>query len=157
LRNTENTVEDVPNLMDYGTSLGRRFRSLKLWMVMRYFGHEGLAARIREHIRLAQLFAEWVDEASTFERLAPTPFSTICFRAHLTGVDDESKLEALNEGIMNSINAQGRFFLSHTKLNGKFTIRVAIGNIRTTETDIRDLWNTLQTCLSDMSVMYSQE
>ena len=76
-------------------------------------------------------------------------------RRHLS--DDESKLEALNEGIMNSINAQGRFFLSHTKLNGKFTIRVAIGNIRTTETDIRDLWNTLQTCLKDMSVMYSQE
>ena len=157
LRNTEITGEDVPNLMDYGTSLGRRFRSLKLWMIMRYFGQEGLAARIREHIRLAQLFAGWVDEASTFERLAPTPFSTICFRAHPTGMDDESKLEALNEGIMNSINAHGRFFLSHTKLNGKFTIRVAIGNIRTTETDIRDLWNILQTCLKDMSVMYSQE
>src|SRR6266702_5740285 len=155
LRNTESVGDEVPNLMDYGTSLGRRFRSLKLWMIMRYFGQEGLAARIREHIRLAQLFAEWVDEASTFERLAPTPFSTICFRAHPTGVDDESKLEALNEGIMNSINAQGRFFLSHTKLNGKFTMRVAIGNIRNTETDIRDLWNILQTCLKDMSVIYS--
>ena len=70
-------------------------------------------------------------------------------------MDDESKLEALNEGIMNSINEQGRFFLSHTKLNGKFTIRVAIGNLRTTETDIRDLWNVLQTCLKDMSVIYS--
>ncbi len=155
LRNAESTGEDVPNLMDYGTSLGRRFRSLKLWMIMRYFGQEGLAARIREHIRLAQLFAGWVDESSTFERLAPTPFSTVCFRAHPTGVDDESKLEALSEGIMNSINAHGRFFLSHTKLNGKFTMRVAIGNIRTTETDIRDLWNILQTCLKDMSVIYS--
>src|SRR6266576_178835 len=131
LRNTESTGEEVPNLMDYGTSLGRRFRALKLWMILRYFGQEGLSARIREHIRLAQLFAAWVDEASTFERLAPTPFSTICFRAHPTGMDDESKLEALNEGIMNSINAHGQFFLSHTKLNGKFTIRVAIGNIRT--------------------------
>ncbi len=147
LHTAESTGEEAPNLMDYGTSLGRRFRSLKLWMIMRYFGQEGLAARIREHIRLAQLFAGWVDEASTFERLAPTPFSTICFRAHPRGMDDESKLEALNEGIMNSINAHGRFFLSHTKLNGKFTIRVAIGNIRTTETDIRDLWNILQTCL----------
>src|SRR5712691_1775576 len=151
LRNTESTGEEVPNLMDYGTSLGRRFRSLKLWMIMRYFGQEGLAARIREHNRLAQLVPGWVDDASTFERLAPTPFSTICFRAHPTGMDDESKLEALNEGIMNSINAHGRFFLSHTKLNGKFTIRVAIGNIRTTETDIRDLWNILQTCLKDIS------
>src|SRR5947199_2768682 len=151
LRNTEISGEDVPNLMDYGTSLGRRFRSLKLWMIMRYFGQEGLAARIREHIRLAQLFAGWVDEAPAFERLAPTPFSTICFRAHPIGMNDESKLESLNEGIMNSINEQGRFFLSHTKLNGKFTIRVAIGNIRTTETDIKDLWNILQTCLIDMS------
>jgi aromatic-L-amino-acid decarboxylase len=151
LRNTESTGEEVPNLMDYGTSLGRRFRSLKLWMIMRYFGQEGLAARIREHVRLAQLFARWVDEASAFERLAPTPFSTVCFRAHPSGMDDESKLEALNEGIMNHINAQGRFFLSHTKLNGIYTIRVAIGNLRTTETDIRDLWVELQTCLKDIS------
>ena len=151
LRNTESTGEEVPNLMDYGTSLGRRFRSLKLWMIMRYFGQEGLAARIREHVRLAQLFARWVDEAPAFERLAPTPFSTVCFRAHQSGIDDESKLEALNEGIMNHINAQGRFFLSHTKLNGIYTIRVAIGNLRTTETDIRDLWVELQTCLKDIS------
>jgi len=155
LRNTESTIEDVPNLMDYGTSLGRRFRSLKLWMIMRYFGQEGLAARIRKHIRLAQLFAGWVDETSTFERLAPAPFSTICFRAHPIGWDDESKLDALNEGIINSINATGGFLLSHTRLKGKFTIRVAIGNLRTTEVDIRDLWNILQTCLSDMSVVYS--
>ena len=151
LRNTESTGEEVPNLMDYGTSLGRRFRSLKLWIIMRYFGQEGLAARIREHMRLAQLFARWVDEAPAFERLAPTPFSTVCFRAHQSGIDDESKLEALNEGIMNHINAQGRFFLSHTKLNGIYTIRVAIGNLRTTETDIRDLWVELQTCLKDIS------
>jgi aromatic-L-amino-acid decarboxylase len=154
LRNTESAREDVLNLMDYGTSLGRRFRSLKLWMIMRYFGQDGLAARIREHIRLARLFAGWIDEVSTFERLAPIPFSTICFRAHPIGMDDESKLDALNESIINSINEQGRFFLSHTKLNGKFTIRVAIGNLRTTETDIRDLWHILQTCLKDMSVVY---
>ena len=151
LRNAESTREEVPNLMDYGTSLGRRFRSLKLWMIMRYFGQEGLAARIREHVRLAQLFARWVDEAPAFERLAPTPFSTVCFRAHPLGMDQESKLEALNEGIINRINVQSRFFLSHTKLNGIFTIRVAIGNLRTTEADIQDLWDKLQTCLIDTS------
>ncbi len=152
LCNTESTGEEAPNLMDYGTSLGRRFRSLKFWMVMRYFGQEGLAARIREHIRLAQLFAGWVDEAQAFERLAPTPFSTVCFRAHPSEIEDESKLEALNKDIINRINARGRFFLSHTKLNGIFTMRVAIGNLRTTETDIRDLWDNLQTYLKDMSV-----
>ncbi len=151
LRNTESTGDEVPNLMDYGTSLGRRFRSLKLWMIMRYFGQEGLAARIREHIRLGQLFALWVDESPDFERMAPTPFSTVCFRVHPQGMDEEEQLEALNERLMNDINAHGRFFLSHTKLHGKFTMRVAVGNVRTTEKDLRDLWADFQTYLKDMS------
>ena len=148
LRNTESVGDEVPNLMDYGTSLGRRFRSLKLWMIIRYFGQEGLAARIREHIRLGQLVAQWVDESPEFERLAPTPFSTVCFRAHPQGLDDEAQLDALNERIMNRINAAGRFFLSHTKLHGKYAIRIAIGNLRTTEQDARNLWDELRAGLS---------
>ncbi len=148
LRNTESTGDEVPNLMDYGTSLGRRFRSLKLWMVMRYFGQEGLATRIHEHIRLGQQVAHWVDKSSDFERLAPAPFSTVCFRAHPHNMDDETQLDALNERIMNRINDAGRFFLSHTKLHGKFTIRIAIGNLRTTEQDVRDVWRELQDALS---------
>lgn len=148
LRNAESTDDEVPNLMDYGTSLGRRFRSLKLWMIMRYFGEEGLAARIREHIRLAQLVAQWVDEARDFERMAPTPFSTVCFRAHPQGMNDEAALESLNERIMNRINATGHFFLSHTKLHGKYTIRIAIGNIRTTEQVVRKLWGEVLEALT---------
>ena len=148
LRNTESAGDEVPNLMDYGTSLGRRFRSLKLWMIMRYFGQEGLAARIREHIRLGQLVAGWIDESPNFERMAPTPFSTVCFRAHPQGIDDEEQLDALNEPIMNHINTSGHFFLSHTKLHGKFTIRIAIGNLRTSEQDIRHLWGELQEALA---------
>jgi aromatic-L-amino-acid decarboxylase len=144
LRNSESKGEEVPNLMDYGTSLGRRFRSLKLWMIMRYFGQEGLAARIREHIRLGQLVAQWVDASPDFERMAPSPFSTVCFRAHPRGMDNETQLEALNERIMNNINATGRFFLSHTKLHGTFAIRIAIGNLRTTEEDVQDLWEAIQ-------------
>src|SRR5947209_9214569 len=144
LRNTESVDDAVPNLMDYGTSLGRRFRSLKLWMVMRYFGQEGLAARIHEHIRLGQLVAQWVSESPNFELMAPTPFSTVCFRAHPKGLDDEAELETLNERIMNSINAAGRFFLSHTKLHGIFTIRIAVGNLRTMEREIRDLWESIE-------------
>src|SRR5579883_2099901 len=148
LRNAESMGDEVPNLMDYGTSLGRRFRSLKLWMIMRYFGQEGLAARIREHIRLGQLVAHRVDEAPDFERMAPTPFSTVCFRVHPQGMDDEAALERLNERIMNRINATGHFFLSHTKLHDKYTIRIAIGNLRTTEQDVRHLWQELQDALS---------
>jgi aromatic-L-amino-acid decarboxylase len=147
LRNTESLGDEVPNLMDYGNALGRRFRSLKLWMVIRYFGQEGIAARIREHIRIAQLLKQWIDESPDFERMAPTPFSLVCFRAHPKGLNDEARLEALNEHIMNSINANGRFFLSHTKLRGIFTLRVAIGNLRTTEQDIKDLWKEVQACL----------
>ena len=148
LRNTASTDEEVTNLMDYGTSLGRRFRSLKLWMILRYFGHAGLAERIHQHVRLAQLFARWVDESPNFERMAPTPFSTVCSRAHPQGMDDETRLEKFNERIMNRVNASGHFFLSHTKLHGKFTMRVAIGNLRTTEQHIRELWQELQTILA---------
>ncbi|HVB75306.1 MAG TPA: pyridoxal-dependent decarboxylase [Ktedonobacteraceae bacterium] len=148
LRNSESAGDEVPNLMDYGTSLGRRFRSLKLWMILRYFGQEGLAARIHEHIRLGQLFAQWVDESPDFERTAPTPFSTVCFRAHPQGIDDETQLEGLNERIMSNINAAGRYFLSHTKLHGQFTMRVAVGNLRTNEQHISELWNILQDTLA---------
>jgi aromatic-L-amino-acid/L-tryptophan decarboxylase len=148
LRSTQGGDDEVVNLMDYGTSLGRRFRSLKLWMIMRYFGQEGLAARIHEHVRLGQLFARWVDDSPAFERLAPTPFSTVCFRAHPQDIDDEQLLERLNERIMHRLNAGGRFFLSHTKLRGQFTMRVAIGNLRTTEHLIRELWEALQSVLA---------
>ena len=149
LRNTEGKGDEVPNLMDYGTSLGRRFRSLKLWMIMRYFGQEGLAARIHEHNRLGKLVAQWVDTAPDFERMAPTPFGTVCFRAHPQGMDEEAQLEALNESIMSGINAAGHFFLSHTKLHGKFTIRIAIGNLRTTEAHVRALWEEIQVLLAE--------
>lgn len=135
---------EVKNLMDYGVQLGRRFRALKLWWVMRAFGAEGLAARIREHIRLAQLFAEWVEDSAVFERTAPTPFSTVCFRAHPAGLDDETQLEQLNETLMNRINATGKLFISHTKLNGRYTLRLAIGNIRTQEHHIQAAWKLLQ-------------
>ncbi|GCE07131.1 pyridoxal phosphate-dependent decarboxylase family protein [Dictyobacter aurantiacus] len=144
LRSAQNQDEEVPNLMDYGTSLGRRFRSLKLWMIMRYFGQEGLAARIREHCRLAQWLARQITATPGFELMAPVHFSLVCFRAHPHGIDDEQQLDKLNEGIINRINASGRFFLSHTRVNDRYTIRVAIGNIRTMEHDIHALWDTIQ-------------
>ncbi len=134
------TNEAVTNQMDYGIQLGRRFRSLKLWFVMRYFGQEGLIARIREHCRLARLFANWVDDSPDFEMLAPVPFALCCFRANPKNVED---LDALNEEIMNEINASGEAYLSHTKLNGVFTIRLSVGSIRVEERHLKKVWDLL--------------
>jgi len=133
-------ASEVKNGMDYGIQLGRRFRSIKLWLVLRYFGREGLIARIREHIRLARSFASWVEESPDWEILAPVPFALVCFRAAPAGVDD---LDALNERIMNEINASGEAYFSHTKLNGRFTLRLSIGSIRVEERHIRKVWDLL--------------
>ncbi|HET7286279.1 MAG TPA: pyridoxal-dependent decarboxylase [Pyrinomonadaceae bacterium] len=127
--------EKVRSGSDYGIQLGRRFRALKLWMVMRYFGHEGLAGRIREHCRVARLFASWVDESPDWELLAPVPLALVCFRAK--GED------ALNEAIMHRVNASGRALFSHTRLNDKLTLRLSVGNIRTTEQHVRQVWQLL--------------
>ncbi|MEO7218044.1 MAG: pyridoxal-dependent decarboxylase [Gemmatimonadaceae bacterium] len=134
---------EVVDLMDYGVQLGRRFRSLKLWMVMRSFGTDGLAARIREHVRLAQEFAKWVEAEPGWEVMAPHPFSLVCFRYAPKGLD-EVQTNALNQKIMDSVNATGEIFLSHTKLRGKFVLRLAIGNIRTDETHVRRAWELLR-------------
>ncbi|MBK7705723.1 MAG: aminotransferase class I/II-fold pyridoxal phosphate-dependent enzyme [Acidobacteria bacterium] len=133
-------TETVTNQMDYGIQLGRRFRSLKLWFVMRYFGQQGLIERIREHCRLARLFAGWVDDSPNFEMIAPVPFALVCFRACPAGVSD---LNALNERIMNEINASGDAYLSHTILDGKFTLRLSVGSIRVEERHLRKVWDLL--------------
>jgi aromatic-L-amino-acid decarboxylase len=152
LSNTESGEEEVPNFMEYGIALSRRFRALKLWMVLRYFGQEGLAARLREHMCLAHLLAGWIEESADFERLAPTPFSVVCFRAHPRQMDDEADLDALNEQILHRINAAGHFFLSHSRVGGHFALRVAIGNLRTTEAHVREVWHALQeVCSAEMS------
>jgi aromatic-L-amino-acid decarboxylase len=142
LRTSE--AETVRNQMDYGVQLGRRFRSLKLWMVLRYFGSEGLASRIREHCRLARLFADWVEESEGWELLAPVPLSLVCFRYRGgRAAINEAELDALNEAIMNNANQTGRVYLSHTKLHDKLTLRLSIGNIRTTERHVRETWKLL--------------
>jgi len=137
--------ETVTNQMDYGIQLGRRFRSLKLWFVIRYFGQTGLQTRIREHCRLARLFAAWVEESEDWELLAPVPFALVCFRACPKDISD---LDALNEKLMNDINASGKAYISHTKLNDKFTLRLSIGNVRVEERHIRNVWNLLNENLS---------
>ena len=147
--------DSVNNFMDYGPQLGRRFRALKFWFVMRYFGSDGLAAIIREHIRLASEFARWVDDSPDFERLAPTPLSTVCFRARprrLTDPDDKVSryLDALNARLLDEVNRSGKVFLSHTKLNGVLTLRLAVGNIRTKIEHVRLAWDELNRVLPEL-------
>ncbi len=138
----------VRNLMDTGVQLGRRFRALKLWSVLRYFGAAGIRARLAEHMRLARLFATWVDASDSFERLAPTPLSVVCFRARPPGaVWSDETLDELNTRVLDDINATGEVFLSHTRLGGRVALRLAVGHIRTTEHHVRRAWELLNEAL----------
>ncbi len=144
------TPEDgiAPNLMDYGVSLGRRFRALKLWMVMRAFGVEGIRQRLRQPLRLARLFREWVEADPGFEVVAPTPMSVVCFRACLPG-HGEAEADLLNQQVADAVNASGEAFLSTTHLHGRLTLRLAVGNLRTTETHVARAWQLLQTATAE--------
>jgi len=135
--------ESVRNYMDYGLQLGRRFRALKLWFVMRYFGAEELRERLREHIALAQELASWIAAEPDWEVLAPHPLSVVCFRYAPTAVAPEA-LDELNARIMDGANATGEIFLSHTKIQGRFALRIAIGNLRTTRDDVAKAWEILR-------------
>ena len=143
LQTTEGSA--VENYMDYGPQLGRRFRALKLWMVLRAYGRAGLQARLREHIRLAQAFAGWVDADPDWEGLAPAPFSTVCFRLRPRGwAADDARLNPLNERLLEAVNASGEVFLSHAVLGRRYTLRLAIGNIRTEERHVQRAWEILR-------------
>jgi len=141
----------VRDYNDYTPTLGRRLRALKLWMHLRYFGLEGLRRRVSHNLEMAARLAAWVDAEPDFERMAPVPFSTVCFRyrpAVLAGREDEpavaENLDNLNVKLMDAINRTGRVFLSHTRLHGCFTIRVAISNLRTEDSDLELLWSIVR-------------
>lgn len=131
------------NLMDYGVALGRRFRALKLWFVLRWFGARGIADRIRTHIRMAAEFAAWVDAHPEFERLAPQQFSVVVFR-HLRAGMDAAALDAHNARILDAVNASGEIFLSQTRAKGRYALRVAIGNLRTADTHVQRAWQLIR-------------
>jgi aromatic-L-amino-acid decarboxylase len=124
------------NLMEYGVPLGHRFRALKLWFVMRYFGRERIEAMLRSHIQWAQQFAALVDADPRFERVAPVPFSAVCFR--YKGTDQE------NQAIQEKVNNSNRVFISGTVLNAKFVLRLAIGNLATTWDDVQEAWDLIR-------------
>jgi aromatic-L-amino-acid/L-tryptophan decarboxylase len=130
------TSDEAESLSDYGPALGRRFRSLKLWAVLRCYGREGLQARIREAVRLGEVFEQLVRGEPGWEICAPRQFSVVCFRA--PGTDEE------NQALLDRVNASGELFISHTRLRGRYVLRLAIGNERTTEEDVRRAWAALR-------------
>jgi aromatic-L-amino-acid decarboxylase len=135
------------NLMNTGIQLGRRFRSLKLWMILRSFGAKAIRAHLAEHIRLAQLFASWIDADPDFERLAPVPLSVVCFRWNPIGTDGakraESDLDAANERLLALVNDSGEVFLSHTRVREGTALRLAVGHPHTAERHVKRAWDLL--------------
>jgi aromatic-L-amino-acid decarboxylase len=136
---------------EYTPQLGRRFRALKLWVLLRWFGLSGLRRRIEHHLGQAQALASWVDADPDFERLAPVPFSVVCLRwrpAELAGrageADVEAFLDARNQALMDAVNRTGEVLLSHARLRGRFTIRVALGNLRTEDRHVQHAWELLR-------------
>ena len=152
LRTAEGST--VTNFMDYGVQLGRRFRALKFWFIVRTYGVDGIIDRIREHLRLAKLFEGWVRESPEWEVVAPVPFSTINFRACPSSVPEE-QWDDFNERVLNAVNATGEVFLSHTKLHERYVLHLAIGNIRTEEKHIARAWELLQQECERLSTEYA--
>lgn len=131
----------VRNLMDTGIQLGRRFRALKLWMVLRHFGADEIRSVLARHMQLARTFGGWVDASERFERVAPVPFSVVCFR--LRGADDAGQMRVLE-----AVNSSGEVFLSHTKLDGRCVLRLAIGHVQTSERHVARAWELLNSAAS---------
>jgi aromatic-L-amino-acid/L-tryptophan decarboxylase len=136
LRNQASESGSVIDYRDWHIQLGRRFRSLKLWFVIRHYGVEGLQYHIREHVRLAQRFAEWVRKDDRFELSAPVPLNLVCFR-HKGG-------DSINQSIMERLNRSGDLFLTHTKLNGKLTLRMSIGQTHTQSRHVEKAWKRIR-------------
>ena len=131
------------DLMDYGVALGRRFRSLKLWFVLRYFGREGILANMREHLRLARTLAAWVEQEAGWSLEAPVPLALVCFRYAPSGLEGDAA-DDLNQRILDAVNASGEAFLTPTRLRGRLVIRLAIGNLKTTEAHVARAWDLLR-------------
>lgn len=139
------TAEDkrVKNYRDWGIQLGRRFRALKLWFVIRSFGVQGLRQKIREHLSMARDLKEAIEQDERFELLAPVPLNTLCFRYHPPHISDEEKLDELNRKLLALVNESGRLFITHTRLNDMFTIRMVIGNTHVAKKHVEQAWKLI--------------
>ena len=134
----------VDNYMDYGIQLGRRFRALKLWFVIRYFGVEGIRERLRYHLYLGKEFTKWVDGYPDFERVAPVPMSTICFRIHPQNINDENELEKLNLRFYDELDKSSEIMVSHTRLKGRYVLRVNMTGLRMELKHIEKAWEIIK-------------
>jgi aromatic-L-amino-acid decarboxylase len=138
------------NYMDYGVQLGRRFRALKAWVVWRAFGREGIAERIREHLRLAHLLVDWIKSDERFELSAPVVMPVVCFRFVADNETNNDKIDILNSKIVARINASGRVYLTQTKLRGRTVMRIGLGNVLTTEQHLRNVWQLIQQTVEEL-------
>ncbi|HLB53898.1 MAG TPA: pyridoxal-dependent decarboxylase [Gemmatimonadales bacterium] len=139
------------NFRDWGIQLGRRFRALKLWFVIRTYGVEGLRAMLREHIRLGKLFADWVDGEPGFERIGEAPLATVCFRLVPAGESElAGDLDRLNRDLLERLNATGKIFLTGTRLKGRYVLRLALGHLTTTEAHVREAWDLIRREASEL-------
>ncbi len=147
------TADDnrVNNYRDWGIQLGRRFRALKLWFVIRSYGVKGIRKKVRQHIALAQQAVKWIIAHPDFELLAPAPLNAICFRFHPAAISNEDLLNELNEKLLHRLNASGEVFLTHTKLNGRYTIRLIIGQTNVTLKHVEKVWNLIQKFSCELS------
>jgi aromatic-L-amino-acid decarboxylase len=151
----DRAADHVPNYMDYGIQLGRRFRALKAWFVIRTFGRDGIAARIREACRLARKVADWINADARFELLAPVEMGVVCFRAVsfdkiAAVVGSDAELNDLNERLLERINATGATYLTHTRLHNRVALRIAVGNVLTTEPHLARVWQLVGEQLTAM-------
>ncbi len=135
-----NDEKPVKNYRDWGLQLGRRFRALKLWFVIRNYGIAGLQNKIRHHISMAQELARTIDNSTEFELMAPVPLNTVCFRYHPDGIDDPEKLDEINEELLEHLNASGKMFATHTRLSGIYVIRLVIGQTEVEERHVNETW-----------------
>ncbi|MFX0013368.1 MAG: pyridoxal phosphate-dependent decarboxylase family protein [Promethearchaeota archaeon] len=137
-------AEGVKNFRDWGLQLGRRFRALKLWFVIRNLGVEGLQKKVRYHISLANSLSKEIEKSPNFELLAPVPLNTVCFRYHPPTIDDDEELNQLNEKLLHQINKTGKLYMTHTKLNGKYTLRMVTGQTYVQEKHVNQAWSRIQ-------------
>jgi aromatic-L-amino-acid decarboxylase len=142
--------DQVNNYSDWTIPLGRRFRALKLWFVLRYYGMDHIRDKLQYHIELAEEFKRWVETHPDFELLAPVTMNLVCFRYHPSGVEDEERLNHLNEQLLHKVNQTGKMYFTHTKVHGKYTLRMVIGQTDVDQRHVEEAWETIGEVVQNM-------